>query len=216
MSRRTINNYVILLEKERKIGCTILTESCSTNNSGLTDPESNGSNDVALLGVTDPETTELDGTVASNPSSIVNASAYSNNNSDSENERPFALGGHPKGSTNASALDLQNRIEGAMEDAARELEKVQASAKVTNKRLKKGALTEIISDCRKKHGLGEILPSSKIEKKHLKWHQGNKITNSGHRALHCFTHHPTGQHTGPHYSKARATVVQLYYQRNEV
>ncbi len=195
--------YALELLSE-EIGCTILIESFSTIMSGLTDPESNGSNDVALLGVTDPETTELNGTVASNPSNIVNASAYSSNNSDSENKRPFALGRHPKGSTNASALDLQNRIEGAMEDAVRELEKVQ------------GPLTEIISDCRKKHGLGEILPSSKIEKKHLKWHQGNKITKCCHRALHCFTHNPTGQHTGPHYGKARPTVVQLYYQWNVV
>jgi hypothetical protein len=155
MSRRTINNYVILLEKERKIGLSILVESCSNNISSLTDPESNYSNDVALLGVTDPETTDLDGTVASDPSNIDDASAYSNNNSDAENERLFTLGGCPKGSTNASALDLQNRIEATMEDAVSELEKVQASAKVANERLKKGALTEIISDCKKKHGLGE-------------------------------------------------------------
>jgi len=73
--------------------------------------------------VTDPETTELDGTVASDPSDIDDAPTYLSNNSDAENERPFALGGRPKGSTNASALKLQNRIEGAMEDAVRELEK---------------------------------------------------------------------------------------------
>jgi hypothetical protein len=42
-----------------------------------------------------------------------------------------------------------------MEDAVRELENVQASAKVTNERIKKGALTEIISACKKKHGLEE-------------------------------------------------------------
>ncbi len=68
----------------RKIGCTILIESCSNNISSLTDPESNGPNDVAsLIGVTDPdETTELDGTVASNPSNIDDAPAYLSNNSD--------------------------------------------------------------------------------------------------------------------------------------
>jgi hypothetical protein len=44
--------------------------------------------------------------------------------SESENEPPNLLGGHPKGSTISSSLELKKRIRDAMDDAVRELKKV--------------------------------------------------------------------------------------------
>jgi hypothetical protein len=122
MSRRTINNYFITLEKENKIGCTVTVE-C-------------GSNDISKL--TNP--TYLDRTVEiSNAESSSNRSDPENtsNTIDAENEFPFILGGHPKGSTIARSLDIKKRVEAATGDAVRELKEVQANYKITNERLKK-------------------------------------------------------------------------------
>jgi hypothetical protein len=140
MSRKTINNYIITVEKENKIGCTVTVES--------------GSNDISKL--TNP--TYLDGTVED---SIAESSSnrrdpeYTSNTIDAENEFPFGLGGRPKGSTIARSLHIKKRVKAAMGDAVRELEDVQANYKITNERVKKGALTEIISNCKKKYDLGE-------------------------------------------------------------
>jgi hypothetical protein len=135
MSRRTINNYIITLEKESKIGHTVIVESCSNDISRLTSP------------------TYLDGTVEDSDAESTSNSSDPENTSytvDDENEFPLALGGRPKHSTIARSLDFKKRVEAAMEDAVRELKEAQANYKVANKRLKKVTLTEIISIYKKK------------------------------------------------------------------
>jgi hypothetical protein len=72
-----------------------------------------------------------------------------------ENEHPNILGGRLKGSTAAKSLDQKKKIAAAMKDAASELKAIQASAKVTKERIRKGALTEIILSCKRKHGLND-------------------------------------------------------------
>jgi len=70
-----------------------------------------------------------------------------------ENEPPNLLGGRPKGSTVSRSLELKTRIRDAMDDAVREFKKAQVHGKATKERLKKGALTEIIAESKRKYFL---------------------------------------------------------------
>jgi len=183
MSRRTLNNYIKRLEKEIKIGRTIITDGSSNNMSSITDRNSYGdneaSNNASANGpsIQPNESTGAKKSDTSNTDSNIDLddaddTSDTDSNSDLDdaddvtteeasgitgigtgNDNHPKLGGRPKGSTIASGIDLINRISAAMKDATVELEKMQAAAKVTRERLKKGALTEVISDCKARHGL---------------------------------------------------------------
>jgi len=161
MSRRTINNYVERLEKEKKVGRTILIDGSNNNMSSITDPNIYSGSNSAEKDAIDADSTsdssesndDADSNSGSNDDHTFDAN--SNSDSDAENEPPKVVGGRPKGSTIATSIDLKERTLAAMNDAAIELRKRQDDAKVTRERLKKGILTQIISDCKAFHGLPE-------------------------------------------------------------
>jgi hypothetical protein len=154
LSRRTINNYNIWLEKEKKIGCTICVDNFSNDISSLTSPNVGTVTNIRTISNNnddDGDATED----ASHSDSNSNNSNSDSSNSDAENQRLNFVGGRPKGSTIASSLDLKSRVNLAIEDAVKEFREAQAKSKITNERLRRGAFTEIISNTKDKYGLGD-------------------------------------------------------------
>jgi len=146
LSRRTINNYVIKLQKERKIGRSVTVDSLSNDISSLTTP--NGGAETSNHDNTE-DSSHTDSTDSDDSDSYSN---FSNDENVHQN-----IGGRPKGSTVASSLELKKRVDLAMEDAVNKLREAQAKSKNTNERMKKGALTEIISNTKAKYDLGDSI-----------------------------------------------------------
>ena len=163
LSRRTINNYITRLEKERKIGRTVCVDNLSNDISSLTSPNGGRETFNQTNTTADDDNIPEEGSHSdSNSDKSDSDSDYDTDNDAShitdENKRPnVVLGGRPKGSTIASTLDLKKRVDLAMEDAVRQLREAQAKSKSTKERLNKGALTEIISNCKTKYDLGESI-----------------------------------------------------------
>ncbi len=89
---RTVNNCIKGIEKEKKIGCTILVDSSTNKMSSITNPET-------LL--------DTDDYVASNSHDALEDS----NITSDENEHPNILGGHPKGSTVANRSTKKRKLQ---------------------------------------------------------------------------------------------------------
>jgi hypothetical protein len=121
MSRRTINNYVERLEKEKKTGRTILIDGSNNNMSSITDP-----NSYSGLNSAEKDAIDADSNSGSNADHTFDAN--SNSDSDAKNEPPKVVGGRPKGSTIATSIDLKERTLAAMNDAAIELRKRRENA----------------------------------------------------------------------------------------
>jgi hypothetical protein len=155
LSMRTINNYILKLEnemKEKTIGRTILVDNSTNNLSSLTDPDCYGA-----ASTTGDNSSKSNNSIQSNNDASSNSASAAQPiddvpfDSESENEPPNLLGGRPKGSTISSSLELKKRIRDAMDHAVRELKKVQVLGKATKERLRKGALTEIIAESKRKY-----------------------------------------------------------------
>ena len=123
MSRRTLNNYIERLEKELKIGRTIITDGSSYNMSSITDRNSYGDNEAS-------NNASANGpSIQPNDSTSAKTSDTSDTDSNSDlddaddvtteeasgitgigtgNDNHPKLGGRPKGSTIASGIDLKN------------------------------------------------------------------------------------------------------------
>jgi hypothetical protein len=160
MSMRTINNYIIKLEKEQenqiKIGSSIMFDSSNTNNvSNITEE------------VTSSDTSSNSGNKSISPSersvSDSDHSDHSDNTSDesdtSDSETttqtdPFIIkGGRPKGSTVARSLELQKNIEAATRESVEKLAELQKRMKQHGTRLQKGTIAATIEECSQKHNL---------------------------------------------------------------
>ncbi len=134
MSRRTINNYVERLEKEKKVGRTILIDGSNNNMSSITDPNIYSGSNSAEKDAIDADSTsdssesndDADSNSGSNDDHTFDAN--SNSDSDAKNEPPKVVGGRPKGSTIATSIDLKERTLAAMNDAAIELRKRRENA----------------------------------------------------------------------------------------
>jgi hypothetical protein len=134
MSRRTINNYVERLEKEKKTGRTILIDGSNNNMSSITDPNSysglNSAEKDAIDADSNSDSSDSNDDADSNSGSNADHTfdANSNSDSDAKNEPPKVVGGRPKGSTIATSIDLKERTLAAMNDAAIELRKRRENA----------------------------------------------------------------------------------------
>jgi hypothetical protein len=134
MSMRTINNYIKNLENGSLSGGTILVDkSCVTKMSSITNPPS------LLYPPSPPAASTADDSTTTTAPSV--------------DDHISILGGRPKGTTTANALDKETRIEKATKEAVAEFGKMKLKAKTTNGRLKKGSLTSIILACMQKNNL---------------------------------------------------------------
>jgi len=146
MSMRTINNYIKRLESGGSIsGKTILVDSSSSNQlSSLSISTSIPSSASA----------NEDKTTTTTTSNSSNESIESENeNENIANPRSQLLGGRPKGTTSLAVLDERKRYEEATREAVKEFQKIKDQVRSKKKRLPKGSLTEIISNCMDKYDL---------------------------------------------------------------
>ena len=157
MSMRTINNYIKNLENGSLSGGTILVDkSCVTKMSSITNPPS------LLCPPSPPAASTADDSTTTTAPSVddhISSPAASTADDSSTTTAPSVddhisiLGGRPKGTTTANALDKETRIEKATKEAVAEFGKMKLKAKTTNGRLKKGSLTSIILACMQKNNL---------------------------------------------------------------
>ena len=104
-----------------------------------------------------PTCTMID--VASNSSTATEADPTSTENSitagapSAEQIVDSGLGGHPKGTTAAYSVELNQKIALIKEEAAEQYLQVRTNAKRRNKQAEKGVLTLIIKQVRAKHSI---------------------------------------------------------------
>jgi len=104
--------------------------------------------------------------VASNSSTATEADPTSTKNSitagapSAEQIVNNGLGGHPKGTTAAYSVELNQKIVLIKEEAAEQYLQVRTNAKRRNKRAEKGALTLIIEQVRAKHSIPKQVKNS--------------------------------------------------------
>jgi hypothetical protein len=130
LSRRTINNDNIWLEKEKKIGCTICVDNFSNVISSLTSPmlvQLQTSKPYLMLMMILQNASRSDSNSNNSYSDSSNSDVESSNNSDAEHQRLNFVGGQPKGSTITSSLNLKRRVNLTMEDAVKEFREAQAN-----------------------------------------------------------------------------------------
>ena len=144
MSMRTINNYVIKIEKGVKK--TIVKHSILL-----------GSNASTLSTLTDPFTNRAPSNINTSSGSGTSLNETPND-ADEDASISKGIGGRPKGTTTQLQLDLRRRIEAATKEATEELEIMQHNEKATGKgRLLKGFLTDIINECKSRHSLDDTI-----------------------------------------------------------
>ncbi len=148
ISRRTVNNYVVKLEKENipvksklltmiKQGdgasgvsyITKLTDDSNLNNTINASTASNNNNSsIKILG--DPTDTPSNHIQNIRGPSTVSSSTNENGNTTA------AKGGRPKGTTSAYSLELKNNIEEATKESVRQLADMQSQAHVSGRKRK--------------------------------------------------------------------------------
>ncbi len=137
---RTINNYVIKIEKGEKnivVKRSILLKRNASTLSTLSDPCTNSA--PSNINISSGSGTSLYETL---------------NDADEDVSINKGIGGRPKGTTAHLQLDLRRRIEAATREATEELEIVQSNEKATGKfRVQKGFITDIINECKSQHSL---------------------------------------------------------------
>jgi len=145
MSMRTINNYILKVEKEkanRKVGKTILTVRSATTISALTDEVDAASHNSSHSSSSSSIHSTSDDT---------ESESFDSSDDSIESSVSLKLGGRPKGTTAANAQDLKKRTEAATKEAVVMLAELQTKVYSEKERVNKGALTDIISKCKEKH-----------------------------------------------------------------